>query len=81
MDYEDQIGFDTLSYYHPLSHKQKKNILEQLRQLPKFRTIRNDYFDESYEYASDCFASKGVKIYIFVSKEADGACLLLFILH
>lgn len=66
--YELQIGIDTLSYYHPLSPKQKRMILDQLRRLPKFRTIKDDYFDESYRYGSDYFAADGMKIYVFREK-------------
>lgn len=65
---EVQMGFDTSSYYHFLSSKQKRKILERLQKLPGFRTIKDDYLSESYRYGSDYFAAEGVKIYVFREK-------------
>ena len=76
---ELQSGFDTLSYYHPLSPKQKRKILDQLQKLPEFRTIKNDYFNESYRYGSDYFAAYGVKIY--VSRERGSVWGLLVVVR
>ena len=76
---ELQSGFDTLSYYHPLSPKQKRKILDQLQKLPEFRTIKDDYFNESYRYGSDYFAAYGVKIY--VSRERGSVWGLLVVVH
>lgn len=68
MKYDIQIGFDTISYYHFLSSRQKEKILERLQKLPVFRTIKDDYLDESYRYGSDYFAAKGVKVYVIREK-------------
>ena len=68
MKYEIQTGFDTMCYYHALSPKQKRKILEQLQQLPEFRTIQDDYIDETYKYGCEYFAPSGVKLYAFREK-------------
>lgn len=68
MIYEVQTGFDTLCYYYPLSPKQKRRILEQLQRLPEFRTIQDDYIDETYKYGCEYFASSGLKVYVFREK-------------
>lgn len=65
MNYEIQLGLDTFSYYYGLSHKQKKAILKELKALPDFRTIKDDYENNSYVYASNYFSVRGVKLCIF----------------
>ena len=76
---ELQSGFDTFCYYHSLSPKQKRKILDRLQKLPEFRTIKNDYFNESYRYGSDYFAADGVKIYVF--RERGSVWGLLVVVH
>ena len=43
MKSEIQTGLDTFSYYHVLSPKQKKAILKELKVLPNFITVTDDY--------------------------------------
>lgn len=59
-----QIGFDTFCSYHPLSPRQKRAIMKELKVRPKFKTVRDDYENNSYEYASGCFAKQGVNLRI-----------------
>ena len=68
MKHEVQTGLDTLCYYHPLSPKQKRRILERLQRVAEFRTIADNYVDDTYKYGCKYFASSGVKLYVFREK-------------
>lgn len=76
-DFLDQIGFDTISFYHCLSPKQKRKIMEKLTALPQFRPIKEDYENDSYDYVSDHFAKQGVKLYIFRIKGSVWGLLVI----
>ena len=76
---EIQIGIDTISYYHCLSPKQKRKIMEKLTALPQFRPIKENYEHDSYKYASGYFAEQGVKLQI--SRIAGNPWGLLVIIH
>lgn len=65
-----ELGIDTFSFYSSLTPKQKSRILEAIQALPEFRTKREDYMEETYEYTSDCFADQGVKLMIFRKKKS-----------
>jgi len=62
------IGIDTISYYHCLTPKQKNKLVKSLKELPKFETPKNSYWEDTYEYTSDYFAAQGIKLKIFRSK-------------
>lgn len=57
-------------YYHCLSPRQKNMIMERLRQKSGFQCRKADYFEETYLYTSDHFASQGVKLEIFRKKKS-----------
>lgn len=61
---EIQIGFDTFCFYHSLSPRQKRAIMKELKARSKFKPIRDDYENNSYEYASSYFAKQGVNLRI-----------------
>jgi len=78
-DFLDQSGFDTISYYHCLSPKQKRKIMEKLTVLSQFKPIKENYEHDSYKYASDYFAEQGVKLQI--SRTEGNPWELLVIIH
>jgi len=63
-----QIGIDTISYYHPLTPKQKNKMVKSLKELPKFEVTKNFFWEETYEYVSNYFASQGIRLKIFRNK-------------
>ena len=56
------VGIDSFSYTYSLTPKQKDRILGALRIRPRFQIRCSDYFDCTYDYASDCFAGQGIKL-------------------
>lgn len=74
-----ELGFDTLSYYYVLTARQTGGIIEQLKALPGFRTERQDYWEQTYVYHSDCFAKQGVKM--VVSQIKGSRWGLLVVVH
>lgn len=60
-----QIGIDTISYYHNLTSKQKNALIAYLKVVPGFRTVKESYWENTYVYASDYFASQGIRLKIF----------------
>ncbi|MCF2660904.1 hypothetical protein [Pseudoflavonifractor phocaeensis] len=56
------MGIDSFSCTYSLTPKQKDSILGALRIRPRFQIRCNDYFDCTYDYASDCFAGQGIKL-------------------
>lgn len=65
---EVEIGIDSFSFCYPLTSKQKSQIIENLKSLPKFQTRCSNYFEKTYDYTSDYFAKRGVKLRIFKKK-------------
>lgn len=57
-----EIGIDSFSCTYGLTPKEKDRILSALRVRPKFQTRCSDYFDNTYDYTSDCFAGQGIKL-------------------
>ena len=65
---EVEIGIDSFSFCYPLTSKQKSQIIEKLKLFSKFQTRCSDYFEKTYDYTSDYFAKRGVKLRIFKKK-------------
>lgn len=65
-----EFGLDTFCYYYALAPNQKAEILTALKVKPGFKIIESDYFEESYEYHSDCFAVQGIKLQVFRKKKS-----------
>lgn len=59
-----ETGIDTFSYYYVLTPKQKSTMLKSVRELPGFRTEKDDYCENTYSYCSNAFASEGVRFWI-----------------
>ncbi len=72
-----ETGIDTYSLYYTLTSKQKSKILERLKKLPSFRKKVSCYFENTYSYSSDCFAKKGVKIWVQRNKGAPWGLLII----
>ena len=63
------LGIDTFSFYFPLSYHQKEHVITRLKSYKGFYQ-ENDYWTESYEYRSEAFADRGIKIYVFQKKQS-----------
>lgn len=74
-----ELGIDTLSYYCGLTSKQKSSIIERLKVLPDFRIERQDYWEKTYVYHSDCFAKQGIKL--IISQVKGSRWGLLVVVH
>lgn len=77
--YTVELGIDTLSYYCGLTPKQKDNVIGSLKTLPDFRTERQDYWEKTCVYHSDCFAKQGIKLVLSQIKGKPWG--LLVIIH
>ena len=74
-----EAGIDSFSCYYTLTSKKKSNIMEKLRKLPEFYAIMCNYAQDTYAYLSDCFADKGVKVW--VSRKNGNPWGLLVVVH
>lgn len=57
-------GINTFSFYQELTAKQKSDIIEQLKVLPKFDVVVSDDRSKTYIYRSDYLADEGVRIWV-----------------
>ena len=64
MCYMIETGIDSFSAYYPLTWEQKNKMIEELKARTGFRTLKEDYFQGTYIYASNCFVHQGIKITI-----------------